>query len=361
MLQRFILIGIIGRMKPAMELRLNRKRVVTTLALTGVFNTIIALFVTQLGFGTGLLVNFIFSQTIGLCMCSLILAGHYFLRRPSVPGHALILLVSMPMGAVLGAVLGAPIAGIPLSEIVQGRPALFLQMLIIGILFGTMITYFFFSRERISQTEAQLQQEQIKSLTLEKSTLETRLRLLQAQIEPHFLFNTLSNVLSLLESEPAQGKAMLEDLTRYLRSSLSRTRDRMTTLGQELDLIRAYLDIYKVRMGERLRYTIEIPEKLREVPFPPLLVQPLVENALKHGLEPKIEGGEILVKVEDRADGYRLMVTDTGSGLQKDAVSGIGLANVRERLEALYSGKARLIIEDNNPSGFKVTMEIPHA
>jgi len=231
-----------------MEFRLDKKRVVTTLALTGVFNTVIALFVTQLGFGSGLLVNFIFSQTIGLCMCSLILAGHYFLRRPSVPGHALVLLVSMPMGAVLGAVLGAPIAGIPLSEIVQGRPALFLQMLIIGIVFGTMITYFFFSRERLSQTEALLREEQIKSLTLEKHTLETRLRLLQAQIEPHFLFNTLSNVLSLLESDPARGRAMLEDLTRYLRSSLSRTRDRMTTLGQEMDLVRAYLDICKVRM-----------------------------------------------------------------------------------------------------------------
>jgi hypothetical protein len=343
-----------------MELRLDRKRVVTTLALTGVFNTIIALFVTQLGFGTGLLVNFIFSQTIGLCMCSLILAGHHFLRRPSVPGHALVLLVSMPMGAVLGAVLGAPIAGIPLSEIVQGRPALLLQMLIIGIVFGTMITYFFFSRERISQTEAQLQEEQIKRLILEKKTLETRLRLLQAQIEPHFLFNTLSNVLGLLESDPTKGKAMLEDLTRYLRASLSRTRDRMTTLGQEMDLVRAYLDICKVRMEERLRYTIEAPDTLRDMPFPPMLVQPLVENAVRHGLENKMEGGEIWIRAEDKDGCCRLVVSDTGSGLTGDTVSGIGLANVKERLEALYEGKARLILEDNRPSGLKVTMEIPH-
>jgi sensor histidine kinase YesM len=206
-----------------------------------------------------------------------------------------------------------------------------------------------------------LREEQIKSLTLEKQTLEPRLRLLQAQIEPHFLFNTLSNVLSLLESDPARGRAMLEDLTRYLRSSLSRTRDRLTTLGQEMDLVRAYLDIYKVRMGERLRYTIEIPEKLREVPFPPLLVQPLVENAVKHGLETKIEGGEILIKAEAPDGCYRLVVADTGLGLQDDAISGIGLANVKERLVALYEGKARLILEDNNPSGLKVTMEIPHA
>ncbi len=184
--------------------------------------------------------------------------------------------------------------------------------------------------------------------------------MLQAQIEPHFLFNTLSNVLSLLESDPARGRAMLEDLTRYLRSSLSRTRDRMTTLGQELDLVRAYLDIWRVRMGERLRYTIEVPDKLRDMPFPPMLVQPLVENAVKHGLETKVEGGEILVSVEEHGEGYRLIVADTGLGLQDDAISGIGLANVKERLEALYDGKARLILEDNHPSGLMVTMEIPH-
>ena len=143
-----------GRMKPVMELPLDRKRVLTTLALTAVFNTIIALFVTRLGFGTGLFVNFIFSQTIGLCICSLILAGHYFVRGPSITGHVLMLLVAMPVGAALGTFIGAQLAGIPFSQILQGQPALFLQMLFIGVLFGTMITYFFFSRERLSQTEA---------------------------------------------------------------------------------------------------------------------------------------------------------------------------------------------------------------
>jgi len=343
-----------------MELRLDKKRVLTTLALTAVFNTIIALFLTHLGFGDGLGINFIFSQSIGLCMCSFILGGHYFVRSPSLPGHAILLLITMPAGAAAGAIIGALIVGIPLSEILRGKPAFFIQMLFIGILFGTMITYFFFSRERISQTEAELQKEQIKSLTLEKSTLETRLRLLQAQIEPHFLFNTLSNVLSLFESDPTKGKAMLEDLTRYLRASLSRTRDRMTTLGQEMDLVRAYLDICKVRMEERLRYTIEAPDTLRDMPFPPMLVQPLVENAVKHGIENKMEGGEILIRAEDQAGCCRLVVSDTGSGLSEDTISGIGLANVRERLDALYSGKARLLLEENHPSGLKVTMEIPH-
>ncbi len=343
-----------------MEFRLDKKRLLTSLALTAVFNTIIALFLTHLGFGGGLGINFTFSQSIGLCMCTFILAGHYFVRGPSIPGHVILLLIAMPAGAATGAFIGAQIAGISFSEILKGSPAFFIQMLFIGILFGTMITYFFFSRERISQTEAQLQQEQIKSLTLEKKTLETHLKLLQAQIEPHFLFNTLSNILSLLESDPERGKAMLEDLTRYLRASLSRTRGKMTTLGQEMDLVRAYLDICKVRMEERLRYTIEVPDKLRDMPFPPMLVQPLVENAVKHGLETKIEGGEILIKAEDQDGCYRLVVADTGSGLSEDSVAGLGLTNVRERLSALFNRKARLLLEENQPSGLKVIMEIPY-
>jgi sensor histidine kinase YesM len=343
-----------------MEFRLDKKRVLTTVVLTAVFNTIIALFLTHLGFGGGLRINLIFSQSIGLCMCSLILGAHRFVRGPSILGHLILLLITMPAGATAGAFIGAQIAGFSFSEILKGSPVSLIQMLFVGILFGTMITYFFFSRERISQTEAQLQEEKIKRLTLEKRTLETHLKLLQAQIEPHFLFNTLSNILSLVESDPVRGKAMLEDLTRYLRSSLSRTRDRMTTLGQELDLVRAYLDIYKVRMGERLSYTFAVPERLREVPFPPMLVQPLVENAVKHGLERKVEGGEILVRVEEDTACHRLIVADTGCGLLKDSVTGVGLANVRERLEALYDGKGKLILEDNQPSGLKVTLEIPH-
>jgi sensor histidine kinase YesM len=345
--------------KKSMEFRLDTKRFLTSLGLTAVFNTVIALFLTYIGFGEGFPVTFIFSQSIGLCMCSFILAGHYLVRGPSLLSHAILLLVAMPAGATAGTFIAAHITGFSFSEIFQGRPVFFIRILFVGILFGTMITYFFFSRERISQTRAQLQEEQIKRLTLEKKTLEIHLKLLQAQIEPHFLFNTLSNILSLIESDPARGKTMLEDLTRYLRSSLSRIRDRMTTLGQEMDLVRAYLDIHRVRMGERLHYTIEVPDTLRNVPFPPMLVQPLVENAIKHGLEPKVEGGEIFIRVEEDTDCYRVSVSDTGAGLTEEATAGIGLANVRERLEALFHGKGRMILEENEPSGLKVTMEIP--
>lgn len=342
-----------------MKFQLNRKQVFTTLALTAVFNTIIALFLTYLGFGKGLFINFVFSQSIGLCICSLVLAGHYFVRGPSIAGHLVILLVAMPLGAAVGAFAGSQIAGIPFYEILRGRPTLFIQMLFAGILFGTIITNFFISRERISQAQDELQEERIRNLTLEKETLKTRLKLLQAQIEPHFLFNTLSNILSLLDSDPTKGKAMLVDLTRYLRASLSRTRDSMTTLGQEMDLVRAYLEIHKVRMGKRLRHTIEVPDNLRDVPFPPMLIQPLVENAVKHGIEPSLEGGGICIKAEEGTGCYRLIVSDTGTGLIDDSTAGVGLTNIRERLDALYNGRGRLLLEDNQPSGLKATMEVP--
>ncbi len=343
-----------------MKFRLDRKRLCTSLSLTVVFNTIIALFLTQIGFGAGFSINFIFSQCIGLCICLLVLFGHLLVKGSSLLGHAVLLLITLPAGAAAGTFIGSHIAGIPFSEILGERHSPFIQMLFVGVLFGTMIVYFFFSREKISQTEKQLREEQINRLMLEKKTLETHLRLLQAQIEPHFLFNTLSNVLSLLDSDPAKGKAMLDDLTRYLRASLSMTRERTTTLGQEMDLVQAYLEIYKVRMGNRLRHVIHVPEALRNMSLPPMLIQPLVENAVKHGLEPSMKGGDIVIRAEETPDGCRIVVADTGPGLAEASNAGVGLTNIRERLQALFHGNARLILEENQPCGLRATLEIPH-
>ena len=343
-----------------MEFQLDRKRLLTSLALTGVFNTIIALFLTQIGFGAGFTVNLIFSQAIGLSMCTLVLLGHLMVKGPSIVGHVILLLITMPGGAAVGSYIGPLITGIPLSDMVGDRSSLLIQNLLIGILFGSMIAYFFFSREKISQTETRLREEQINRLVLEKKTLETHLKLLQAQIEPHFLFNTLSNVLSLLDSNPPRGRTMLEDLTRYLRSSLSRTREQTTTLGQEMDLVEAFLKIQQVRMGDRLRYAIDIPKALRSLSLPPMLIQPLVENALKHGLEPSIKGGEIVIRIEETPEGCRIVVADTGSGMLETSTAGVGLTNIRERLAALFHGKARLILEESQPCGVRATLEIPH-
>jgi sensor histidine kinase YesM len=234
-------------------------------------------------------------------------------------------------------------------------------MVILGLLFGSIISYFFVSRDTISATKALVQEERIKRLTSEKKAVESNLKLLQAQIEPHFLFNTLSNILSLLETDLEKGKCMLEDLIHYLRTSLSKTREDTTTIGQEIEMIRAYMNIFKVRMGDRLRYKMDIPDNLKNLPFSPMLIQPLVENAIKHGLEPKIEGGEVSISGEKIGETLRLEIADTGVGFYEESALGTGLSNIRERLQSLYGENGRLILEENRPCGLKAIIEVPHA
>jgi LytS/YehU family sensor histidine kinase len=234
-----------------------------------------------------------------------------------------------------------------------------LQTVILWVAFGSAISYFFYSKARIKISKEILQQERINRLTSEKETLEANLKLLQAQVEPHFLFNTLSNVLSLIDTDPTKGKSMLVDLIHYLRTSLSRTLPMVTTLDQEMNIIKAYLNIQKVRMGERLSFSIELPDALREHPFPPMLLQPLVDNAVKHGLEPAIEGGEISIKVVEENGLIRIEVQDTGNGFSFYNTAGVGITNVRERIKLLYGDEGRLILEANVPHGVKAIIEVP--
>jgi len=164
----------------------------------------------------------------------------------------------------------------------------------------------------------------------------------------------------LLDRDIEKSKSMMEDLIHYLRTSLSKTRQDNTTIGQEMEMIRAYLNIFKVRMEDRLKYTIDIPGRISRLRFPPMLIQPLVENAIKHGLEPKIEGGEIVISGEVKGNILRLEITDTGLGLHGNGNSGFGLSNIEERLRSLFGEKGRLIFEENRPSGMKAVIEVPY-
>ncbi len=330
------------------------------LGLTAGFNTLIALFLTHISFGKGFPANFVISQFIGLSICICVLAGRFLFFGSSPARNLIVIGASISLGAVVGSFLGSRILGIPLFPTLQGESTPLFELLFLGLLFGTIISYFFFSRERMARADALIQEERLKRVTTEKESLEIRLRLLQAQIEPHFLFNSLSNILSLMDTDRNKGKEMLSDLIRYLRASLSRSREKTTTLEQEIELVQAYMNIYKVRMGDRLRYRIEIPEHLRARPFPPMLIQPLVENAIKHGLEPKIEGGEISILVQEMEDSLRLTVSDTGMGLDEKKAGGFGLANIRERLQGLFDGRGRFILEENPPSGVRAIVEVPN-
>jgi sensor histidine kinase YesM len=211
---------------------------------------------------------------------------------------------------------------------------------------------------------------------MERQRIVAQLKALQAQIEPHFLFNTLANLDALIQSDPARARVMLGHLNDYLRATLAATRREASTLAEEFALLRGYLEVQRIRMGERLRFSLELPDGLAQADLPPLLLQPLVENALKHGIEPRLDGGEVkvsareedgrlLLEVEDKglmpASGARGAPAGSGEGGTRNAStagSGVGLANVRARLAAAFAG-AQLEAGPNPAGGYTVRLSIP--
>lgn len=191
---------------------------------------------------------------------------------------------------------------------------------------------------------------------------EAQLRLLQGQIEPHFLFNTLATVQALMDTDTPRAKRMLDSFTDYLRASLGSLRRERGTLGDELDLVGAYLDLMQMRMEDRLRWEIQADIALREIPLPPLALQPLVENAIHHGLEPKREGGTVRITARRDGDTLVLEVLDDGLGLaappRRRKGAGVALANLRERLTAQYGSRAAVELADAAP-GTRATLRLP--
>ncbi len=205
------------------------------------------------------------------------------------------------------------------------------------------------------------EQARVRETVTEKELTVARLNLLHAQVEPHFLYNTLASAQLLTRSDPARADEMLGNLIVYLRHSLPRTEDRASTLGDELERARAYLDILKIRMGPRLALQVEVPDALREVPFPSMMLQTLVENAIKHGLEPKPGGGTVWILAREVDNGVAVTVADDGRGFAAEGGgTGIGLRNVRERLRLAYGSSASFSIVANFPSGVAATITVPH-
>lgn len=208
--------------------------------------------------------------------------------------------------------------------------------------------------------------------SLKRQVVEARMAAMQAQVEPHFLFNTLASIDHLIETDPARASQMQKNLIALLRASMPTMREAtgqagangsgVRELGRELAVIRPYLEILKVRMEERLTTEIAVPDGLLSAEFPPMMIQTLVENAIKHGLEPKAEGGHLRVAAEIVHGKLQVTVADTGLGFGRAATAGtgVGLANIRERLQLLYGPKAALTVTENQPSGTVVTVTVPY-
>jgi hypothetical protein len=196
---------------------------------------------------------------------------------------------------------------------------------------------------------------------LQRTVVEARMQALQAQIEPHFLFNTLASIDQLIQTDPPRASKMQRSLIRYLRSAMPQMRDgRRPSLGQQIDLCSAFLEIMAVRMEDRMQSAISVPEGLKSAVFPSMMLQTLVENAIRHGLEPKAEGGRLEISAEVVDGQLAVHVLDTGVGFTPRAEAGVGLANVRERLKALYNDRAELIIDLPPAGGTCATIKVPY-
>ena len=196
---------------------------------------------------------------------------------------------------------------------------------------------------------------------LQRTVLEARMEALQAQIEPHFLFNTLASIDQLIQTDPPRASRMQQSLIRYLRAAMPQMREgRRPSLGQQVNLCSAFLEIMSVRMEGRLQPVVSVPEGLKSAVFPSMMLQTLVENAIKHGLEPKPEGGRLEIGAEIVDGQLAVHVLDNGVGFMPKAEGGVGLANVRERLKALYNGRAELIIGVPPAGGTCATIKLPY-
>lgn len=325
--------------------------VITTL----LFNALIAMFLTVIGAGgIGFLENLLWSQSIGLSIAIMIMLA----IKANPPGIRRVF-------AVVGAVTAGAAVGIVLAGLLGGqdqhKDSVAGQALFIGVFFGGIASAFFWLRERNVNLAAKVEAGELARMEAEKNRIEAQLKMLQAQIEPHFLFNTLANVASLIERDSALASRLLDALIRYLRSSLKRTRAEGGTLGDEVGLLSAYLDVLKIRMGPRLIYSFDVPPVLMAQPFPPMLLQPLVENAITHGLEPKVAGGVVRVSAAEISGMMKLRVEDDGLGFAATPGGGVGLANIRARLNALYGEAGRLSITAKVGAGVTAVLEIPIA
>ncbi|WP_218508250.1 sensor histidine kinase [Variovorax sp. dw_308] len=269
------------------------------------------------------------------------------------PALALVIFTAAAAGWFAEDGLTLVLSGEPVSD--GERPYMLHTMFVLALLVGVLGEY----RWASLRAAAALHEAELNRVRLESELAAGRLQVLQAQIEPHFLFNSLANVRRLLRTDGRAGRAMLVDLMLYLESALPRMRGDSSTLAREAELIRAFLAVHQVRMGARLQFHIDVPHALGRHIVPPMMLLTLIENALKHGLSPLAEGGSISIVATEANDMLVLQVADTGHGLVPGSGGGTGLANIRARLRAMYGAAAGLSLQLNQPRGVVAQIHFP--
>ncbi|MDE2428641.1 MAG: histidine kinase [Burkholderiales bacterium] len=336
-------------------------------------NQLVALIVSYIVRSSGsLFENFVFSNVIGFCCYTLIRVARAVIwpkSEPSTLAFYFLCLTLSPFGFLAGTTISAAIFSYRLENVFSMQRSYVITFVTLTSVISLIAAWSFWNRAKMTELSAAAEAEKARAASIEKQAMQTQLQLLQAQIEPHMLFNTLANLQGLIAIDTDRAQHMLAQLIVYLRVTLSSARAENTTLKQEFSLMEAYLELLSIRMGKRLRYTLDLPADLAQTRIAPMLLQPLVENAIRHGVEPKMEGGVIQVKAEIAHGILHLSVADTGLGLPFDyddsrnvATSDghhVGNANIRERLQALYGPQAKLTLENNLPEGTIAHLYIP--
>jgi signal transduction histidine kinase len=324
-----------------------------------VLNTLIALAITAIHahpFGE----NLLYAQLIGMGIWAGIEVGRRVLRARGWLGlgsmAALVVVVAVFAGYGFGMASGNLLLGRPALNALSGLPRSTVGFLLMSLAVGVFGTYFFTSRELLARARFDQQEAQ-------RQASEARLRLLESQLEPHMLFNTLANLRALIATDPPRAIQMLDRLNAFLRATLaaSRTEARggQHTLREEFARLDDYLALMGVRMGPRLQARLELPEALAEHRVPALLLQPLVENAIRHGLEPSARGGTLSVTAREAEGALLLSVIDDGAGSEATPLEGFGLTQVRERLQTLHGDAARFEWRSTPGQGTRAELVLP--
>lgn len=294
----------------------------------------------------------------GLLACLVILINYFpNMSRPFA------YLVSGTVSVIISIAIGT--ANAYFWESLQRDPeasGVIFSILALGVVFVSAGYMYFYINEKNLVAEAEVEKLKRSKAEDDQALLLSQLSQLQSQIVPHFLFNTLANIQELIESDSVKANLMLSELTKLLRASLVSNKSGLSTVDQEISLISAYLSIQKIRLGNRLGFTIECEGHLKFIRLPPYLVQPIVENAISHGVEPKVDKGLIYIRFFCEGDFFVISTRDNGPGLSSANVKhgrGIGLSNVRYRLKKLFGDQADLTIAENSDEGITAKIVIP--
>jgi sensor histidine kinase YesM len=262
----------------------------------------------------------------------------------------LVAIASVCMGAALATALR-----LAFGETLPSNGGWIVRQWAASVMFGLVMIALDFSRlnyeTNLQRWFRQRERAKTDAATIARQLTEAKLQVLQAQVEPHFLYNMMANVQQLVRTDPSRADAVLTSLITYLRSAVPQMREGNSTMRREVALARAYLDVMQVRLGERLTFEIKLPGELADVECPPSMLISLVENAIKHGLEPIPAGGHLSIEAAKSDGAITLRVTDDGAGFTAKDGSGVGLSNIRERLKSLYGDKASLDITPNETKG----------